>query len=118
MSNIARMMQMAAAGVPSGGSSPIPTGTIFSSFPSPSSSPAGLAYDGTNLISCDYSTDRIYIHDGVSSTILSSFSSPGQVPYGLTYDGTNLISCDFSSDRIYVHDGVLALPRLRYSLRA
>jgi hypothetical protein len=99
-------MQMAAAGVPSGVSSPLPTGTILSSFPSPSSSPSGLTYDGTNLISCDYDTDTIYIHDGVSSTILSSFSSPGQVPNGLTYDGTNLISCDHFADRIYVHDGV------------
>jgi hypothetical protein len=80
-----------------------PNSTILSSFTSPSTNPLGLAYDGTNLISCDYISDTIYIHDGVSSTILSSFSSPAGFPSGLTYDGTNLISCDLISDTIYIH---------------
>jgi hypothetical protein len=83
-----------------------PTSIIKSSFASPSSTPTGLTFDGTNLISCDASNDTIYVHDGVSSTILSSFASPSSTPTGLTFDGTNLISCDADSDTIYVHDGV------------
>ena len=88
--------------IPAGGGG-TPSSTILSSFASPSTSPTGLAYDGTNLISCDYSSTTIYIHDGVSSTILSSFASPSASPSGLTYDGTNLISCDYTSDTVYIH---------------
>ena len=88
--------------IPAGGGG-TPSSTILSSFASPSADPFGLTYDGTNLISCDSSSDTIYIHDGVSSTILSSFASPSTSPAGLAYDGTNLISCDFSSDTIYIH---------------
>jgi DNA-binding beta-propeller fold protein YncE len=79
---------------------------VLSSFASPGTSPTGIAFDGTNLISCDNSSNTIYVHDGVSSTILSSFSSPGIEPQDLAFDGTNLISCDNSSNTIYVHDGV------------
>ncbi|GAG75932.1 unnamed protein product, partial [marine sediment metagenome] len=83
------------------------TSSISSSFLSPSTSPYGLAYDGTNLISCDTdSTNKIYIHTGVSSGVSSFFASPGGTPTGLTYDGTNLISCDAGTNRIYIHTGV------------
>ena len=84
----------------------LPKYSVVTSFPSPSTFPYGLTFDGTNLISCDSGSDRIYVHDGVSSTILTSFPSPSSYPSGLTFDGTNLISCDLGSDRIYVHDGV------------
>jgi hypothetical protein len=77
--------------------------TISSSFASPGTLPSGLAFDDTNLISCDSDTDMIYVHDGISSTILSSFSSPGTGITSLTFDGTNLISCDSDADRIYRH---------------
>jgi len=84
--------------------------TILSSFAGPGESsypdPSGLAFNGTNLISCDVNADRIYIHDGISSTILSSFASPGSSPTGLAFDGTNLISCDATSAKIYIHDGI------------
>ena len=83
-----------------------PSSTILSSFASPNTRPFGLTFDGTNLISCDVDSDRIYIHDGISSTILSSFASPSTIPSGLTFDGTNLISCDSDLHMIYVHDGV------------
>ncbi len=82
--------------------------TMLSSFASPGEFPYGLAFNGTNLISCDHGTDLIYIHNGISSTILSSFASPGTNPSGLTFDGTNLISCDSDTDRIYIHDGISA----------
>ena len=80
-----------------------PNSTILDSFSSPYTNPYGLTFDGTNLISCDYSSGTIYVHSGISSTILSSFSSPGSGPTGLAFDGTNLISCDYSSDTIYKH---------------
>jgi hypothetical protein len=79
------------------------TATVSSSFASPAAIPTGLTFDGTNLISCDYGTDIIYIHDGVTATILSSFASPAAMPFGLTFDGTNLISCDAGSDLIHIH---------------
>jgi hypothetical protein len=81
----------------------MPTATILSSFASPGGYPFGLAFDGTNLISCDNASDLIYVHDGVSSAILSSFASPGTYPFGLAFEGTNLISSDSDSDLIYVH---------------
>ena len=40
----------------------------FSHFLSPSTLPSGLAFNGTNLISCDVESGMIYIHDGISST--------------------------------------------------
>jgi len=83
-----------------------PSKYVFSSFASPSANPIGLTFDGTNLISYDYDSYMIYIHNGVSSTILSSFASPTANPSGLTFDGTNLISCDSGADRIYIHDGI------------
>ncbi|MDE4274769.1 hypothetical protein PXK58_08840, partial [Phaeobacter gallaeciensis] len=63
-----------------GGGYQMPNSTILRSFSSPSTLPSGLAFDGTNLISCDIITDTIYVHDGVSSTILSSFLSPSTSP--------------------------------------
>ena len=40
----------------------MPNSTILSSFSSPAVAPTGLAFDGTNLISCDFNSDSIYIH--------------------------------------------------------
>ena len=59
-----------------------------------------------NLISCDYYTDKIYLHSGISDTITTSFASPSIYPTGLTYDGANLISCDSITDKIYLHSGI------------
>jgi sugar lactone lactonase YvrE len=81
----------------------LPHGEILTSFASPLTYPYGLAFDGTNLISCDLASDMIYVHDGVTSNILTSFASPSTYPTGLTFDGVNLISCDTGSHRIYVH---------------
>jgi hypothetical protein len=92
--------------VSSGASYRAPNGTILSSFAAPSASTTGITFDGTNLISCDYSTDIITVHDGVSSTILSSFAAPATNPRAVTFDGANLISCDANTNTIYVHDGV------------
>jgi hypothetical protein len=75
----------------------------LSSFVAPSTGPTGLTFDGTNLISCDTVSDRIYIHDGITSSILSSFPSPSGTILGLAFTGTNLISCDNGTDLIYIH---------------
>jgi hypothetical protein len=82
------------------------TEVISTSFPSPSTDPTGLAFDGTNLISADLDDNKIYIHSGISATVSSNFSSPGTNPLGLTFDGENLISSDWTSDKIYVHTGI------------
>jgi len=66
----------------------------------------GLAFDGTNLISCDWFKKLIYIHDGLSSSILNSFASPATFPRGLTIINGDLISGDANSDMIYIHDGI------------
>lgn len=80
--------------------------SISTSFSSPATTARDLAYDGSNLISCDQGTNKIYIHSGITSSIGSSFSAPWQNIYGLTYDGSNLVSCDHGADKIYIHSGV------------
>ena len=40
-----------------------------------------------NLISCDNSTYKIYVHSGITSTITESFATPSTSPSGLTNDG-------------------------------
>ena len=64
---------------------------------------AGLAFDGTNLISCDSTT--IYVHDGLTSAITRSFAAPANMA-GLAFDGTDLISLSWAQKLIYVHDGI------------
>ncbi len=89
--------------------------TTVTSFASPAGLPTGLTFDGTNLISCDYDSGLIYIHDGITATVLSSFATPGAYPFGLTFDGTNLISCDVTSDLIYIHDSLTSTqPAIQY----
>ena len=72
--------------------------------------PSGLAFDGTNLISSDWYTKTIYVHNGISSSILTSFLSPShpytRFPRGLTVINGDLINADANSDMIYVHNGI------------
>jgi DNA-binding beta-propeller fold protein YncE len=87
-----------------------PTAIIKSSFSTPSSHPRALAVDPStgNLISCDYTTDLIYIHSGISVSVLSSFATPGGSPTGIAIDPStgNLISSGAGTDLIYIHDGI------------
>jgi len=80
--------------------------TILNQFAPPYYYNNGLAFDGTNLISCDWFKKLIYIHNGLSASILSSFASPSTFPRGLTIINGNLISGDANSDMIYVHQGI------------
>ena len=43
-----------------------PLEEVLERFDSPSTNPNGLTFDGTNLISSDTATDKIYVQDGVS----------------------------------------------------
>lgn len=79
---------------------------VSSHFSTPCTFPYGAAFDGTNLISCDWSTTLIYVHSGISSGVTTNFSSPGSKPSGLTVIGGNLISCDDNTGKIYVHLGI------------
>ena len=78
----------------------------ITSFSSPDSQPFGLAFDGTNLISCDFNQAKIYIHTGVSGDVSSFITSPSTNPSGLTIVGGNLISCNFTIPIIYIHDEI------------
>lgn len=73
-------------------------------------SPSGLAFDGTNLISSDWYTKTIYIHNGISSGISTNFLSPyhpyTRFPRGLTVIKGDLINADANSDMIYIHNGI------------
>jgi len=83
--------------------------TILDQFAPPYYYINGLAFDGTNLISCDWLKKKIYIHDGLSSSILNSFNSPATFPRGLTIINGDLISGDANSDMIYVHNGITSI---------
>lgn len=80
--------------------------TILDQFEPPYYYNNGLAFDGTNLISCDWLKKKIYIHNGLSSSILSSFNSPSTFPRGLTIINGDLVSGDANSDMIYIHNGI------------
>jgi hypothetical protein len=75
-------------------------------FAPPGDFPSALAFDGTNLISCDWGTQKIYKHSGITASISSSFDSPSTLPRGLVVIGGNLISCDGTSDKVYFHSGI------------
>jgi len=80
--------------------------TILNQFVTPYYYNNGLAFDGTNLISCDWYKKLIYIHNGLSASISNSFASPSTFPRGLTIINGDLISGDANSDMIYVHNGI------------
>ena len=47
-------------------------------------------FTGTvNLISCDSSANKTYIHDGITSTTTSDFASPGSNISGIAIDPRN-----------------------------
>jgi len=83
------------------------TGTVIRYFTPVSANSYGLVVANGDLISViDGTTDKIYVHDGITSTIKDSFATPSTRPRGITFDGTNLISCDRDTGLIYVHVGI------------
>ena len=84
------------------------SGTVTTSFSAPSTKACGVEWDGTNLLSADYTSGTIYKHSGFSSTVTSSFSSPSTGLRGIGYDGANLTSSDYATALIYTHTGFSA----------
>ena len=77
------------------------SGTVVSSYFTPSKRPNGIAYyDGTLYLS-DWGEDLIYLLDPSDCSVSSSYSSPGSSSRGLAHDGTYLWNADSSSDIIY-----------------
>ena len=79
--------------------------SILDSFSSPSTTLAGLGWDGENILSSDWASTKIYKHSGFSSTVSDSFSSPNVNPTGLSWTGSNLISTDVGVGILYRHQG-------------
>ena len=87
----------------SGSEAPQP-GDVLLRFPSPASSPSGLAWDGTHLWVADDGTNMVYKVDPADGTVRSSFKSPGSQPRGLVWDGTNLWHSDDATRKLYKLD--------------
>lgn len=69
------------------------SGTKLTDFQSPSTQPAGIVYDGTNLwvlSGYGYTFDKLYKLN-LSGTVISSYQSWEGLPepYGLAYDGSH-----------------------------
>ena len=63
--------------------------------------PSGVAWDGTNLWSCDQTANKLYKHSGLTSTILAEYPAPsGMGISGLCYDGTDLWACGYSDNKV------------------
>jgi len=82
--------------------------TLAGIYNSPSGSPSGLAWDGTNLWSCDSFTGKIYKHNmDATLSVANTYDAPGgsdKHPTGLAWDGSNLWSCNLYTDKIYKHN--------------
>ena len=86
------------------GDEPGKPGDIILQFPSPGSSPGGLAWDGTHLWVADDAADTVYQLDSADGRVLASFKSPGAEPRGMVWDGRNLWHADNATRRIYKLD--------------
>ena len=88
------------------GDQPPKPGDIILEFPSPGSSPGGLAWDGTHLWLADDGTDTIYKLDPTDGRVLFSFQSPGSAPRGLVWDGHHLWHADNATRKLHRVDRV------------
>lgn len=53
----------------------------------------GVAWEGTNLIACEYYS-KIFKYQGFSSTVLDSFDGQGSATRGVGWDSTNVLHSD------------------------
>ena len=83
---------------------PAKPGDIILQFPSPASSPSGLAWDGTYLWVADDGTDAVYKLNPADGRVLASFKSPGSEPRGLVWAGTHLWHVDNATRTLYKLD--------------
>ena len=80
----------------------------YTTYDAPGTFPHGLAWDGSNIWSCDVTTDKIYKHNS-DLTVNTTYDAPGTFPSGLTWDGSNIWSCDEDTDKIYMHNSDLTV---------
>jgi hypothetical protein len=76
------------------------------SFPSPDTTPFGLAYDGANLWNVDLYAQQIYALDPANGSVRRSFGAPDQWSKGLCWDGQYLWVTGNNASRIYKVDTV------------
>jgi len=79
-------------------------------FATPSTTCTGVAVYNGNLISCDPTEAKIYIHSGITTTVSSSFDAPGTgLPVAVAVDSSgNLYTVDQpgTGGVIYKHSGI------------
>ena len=78
-----------------------PSPFTIDSFPSPDTTPFGLAFDGSNLWNVDLRAQTIFALDPVTGTVRRSFGAPGQWCKGLCWDGAYLWVTD--NNQSYIH---------------
>ena len=79
---------------------------VVKSFPSPSTIPFGLTWDGKYLWHSDRASGLIYKLNPADGSIITSFHPPKPIsdPAGLTWDGRYLWCADWSGGMIYKLD--------------
>jgi hypothetical protein len=84
------------------------TGTTIRSAPSPSTSPAGLAWDGRTLWHCDSQTDLIYqLSVGSEAEYAQRVKATGPIAYWPLWDTVGTLSSDITGNlRGGVYTGV------------
>ena len=79
-------------------------GQIIHSMLAPSSSPAGITWDGEYLWCVDDLNRTLIRFDPNDGTTIQEFKSPASSPQGITWDGKYLWVSDRSQDEIYMID--------------
>jgi len=81
-----------------------PSLPVVKTFPSPTSFPRGLEYDGTYLYLVQAATtDRIFKLDRNSGATVESYDwTLSSFPIGIAWDGANFYVSDYSSGEVYV----------------
>jgi len=80
------------------------TGKVIKQFSAPGTCPTGLTFDGTNLWTADYKTDKLYCIDPSKGNVVREIPSPGFWPKGLAWDGKHLWNIDSRQNKIFKLD--------------
>lgn len=73
-------------------------------FPSPTSLPSGIAYDGQFLWVCGYNEYAIYKISTVDGSIINTVPVNLQRPYGITYSNDTIYMIDNTTKNIFAFD--------------
>lgn len=65
-----------------------------------------IAFDGVNLISGGYNTDKVYIHQGLTQNVQRSFDAPAGYTYSMCFNQFtgDLLLTDNLTDDLYIID--------------